>query len=148
MLTRYFALLCGVVFTIVGVLGFIPAFSPPAGPEAPELAVPASYGYLLGLFPVNLLHNLIHLTIGVLGFATWRSYAAARTFARSLAIYLGLLTLMGLVPPLYTTFGLVPLYGNDVWLHGLEAIAAAYFGFVARQDTTIAGLLRRVRSDV
>jgi len=83
-----------------------------------------------------------------LGFAAWRSYAAARTFARSLAIYLGLLTLMGLVPPLYTTFGLVPLYGNDVWLHGLEAIAAAYFGFVARQDTTIAGLLRRVRSDV
>jgi hypothetical protein len=130
--TRYFALLCGVVFTTVGVLGFIPAFSPPAGPEAPELAVPANYGYLLSLFPVNLLHNLIHLAIGVLGFATWRSYTAARTFARGLAIYLGLLTLMGLVPVLYTTFGLVPLYGNDVWLHGLEALLAAYFGFVSQ----------------
>ena len=148
MLTRYFALSCGVVFTIAGVLGFMPAFSPPAGPEAPELAAPSSYGYLLGLFPVNLLHNLIHLAIGVLGFATWRSYRTARIFARGLAFYLGLLTLMGLAPPLNTTFGLVPLYGHDVWLHWLEALLATYFGFVARQDTTIAGLLRRGRSDV
>ena len=133
---------------MVGVLGFIPAFSPPAGPEAPELVLPANYGYLLGLFPVNLLHNLIHLTISVLGFVAYRSYAAARTFSRGLAIYLGILTLMGLAPPLHTTFGLVPLYSHDVWLHGLEALLAATFGFIARQDTTIAGLLHRVRSGV
>ena len=31
---------------------------------------------------------------------------------------------------------------------GLEALLAATFGFVPRQDTSIAGLLRRVRSDV
>ncbi len=148
MLTRYFALSCGIIFALAGVLGFIPAFTPPAAPDAPPLIVPANYGYLLGLFPVNLLHNLIHLTISVLGFVAYRSYAAARLFSRGLAIYLGILALMGLAPPLHTTFGLVPLYSHDVWLHGLEALLAVYFGFVARQDMSIASLLRRVRSDV
>jgi len=36
---------------------------------------------------------------------------------------------------LRTTFGLVPLYGHDVWLHAVLAAVAAYFGFVARADT-------------
>ena len=37
----------------------------------------------------------------------------------------GLFTVMGLIPGLNTTFGLVPLYGHDVWLHALTAAAAA-----------------------
>lgn len=40
--------------------------------------------------------------------------------------------MMGLIPGLDTTFGLVPLFGNDVWLHILLAAPAAYFGFVHR----------------
>ena len=39
---------------------------------------------------------------------------------------------MDLIPTLDTTFGLVPLFGNDVWLHVLLAAPAAYFGFVHR----------------
>jgi hypothetical protein len=39
---------------------------------------------------------------------------------------------MGLIPGLKTLFGLVPLYGHDVWLHATLAIVVAYFGFVAR----------------
>jgi hypothetical protein len=36
---------------------------------------------------------------------------------------------MGLTPVLNTTFGLITLYGHDVWLHALLAIIAAYFGW-------------------
>ncbi len=135
-MTRYFALFCGIVFTLAGILGFVPGFTPAAAHDAPALTVSAGYGYLLGLFPINVLHNLVHLSIGGLGFATARTFSATRAFSRGLAIFLGALTVMGLVPALYTTFGLVPLYGHDVWLHGLEAVAAAYFGFIAPTTRT------------
>jgi hypothetical protein len=29
-----------------------------------------------------------------------------------------------------TSFGLMPLFGNNVWLNALSAIATAYYGFV------------------
>jgi hypothetical protein len=41
---------------------------------------------------------------------------------------------MGLIPGLDTTFGLVPLFSHDVWLHVLLAGGAAYFGFVHRDS--------------
>ncbi len=34
--------------------------------------------------------------------------------------------------PTRTTFGLVPIYGHDVWLHAVLALIAAYFGWVNR----------------
>lgn len=38
---------------------------------------------------------------------------------------------MGLPPVLNTVFGLIPIFGHDVWLHALTALIAAYFGFKA-----------------
>jgi hypothetical protein len=45
------------------------------------------------------------------------------------------LTVMGLIGAarLHTTFGLIPLYGHDVWLHALLAAGAAYFGWMHRE---------------
>ena len=62
----------------------------------------------------------------------YRSYGGARTYFRAVAIIYGLLTVLGLLPATNTTFGLVPIYGNDVWLHALLALVAAYFGWVNR----------------
>ena len=55
----------------------------------------------------------------------------ARNYARGLAIFYGLLAIMGLIPGLNTTFGLIPIFGHDIWLHALSALVAAYFGFMA-----------------
>lgn len=132
---RTFALFCGILFALAAIGGFVPLVTPPAGADAPPLILDANYGYLLGLFPMNLAHNLVHLAISVLGFAAYRSDRAARLFARGLALFLGALTLMGLIPSLHTTFGLVPLYGHNIWLHGAEAAIAAYFGFIASPGT-------------
>jgi hypothetical protein len=49
------------------------------------------------------------------------------------AIAYGLLIVLGLLPQTNTLFGFVPLHGNDVWLHILLAVPAAYFGFVHRE---------------
>ncbi len=129
--TRYFALVAGIAYILIGLLGFLPATTaqPPAG--APDLAVNTGYGYLMGLFPVNILHNLVHLAVGAWGLVAYRSYSNARGFAKGLAVFYGVLTVMGLIPLLNTTFGLIPIFGHDIWLHALTAVVAAYFGFKA-----------------
>jgi hypothetical protein len=40
---------------------------------------------------------------------------------------------MGMIPSFQTGFGLWPLYGHDIWLHGLEAALGLYLGFFAVQ---------------
>ena len=129
MQTRYFALVMGIIFLVVGVAGFIPALVTPAPPGTDEMAVDAMHGRLFGLFPVNTLHNLVHIAFGIWGVAAYRNFSGARLFAKVTAVVYAVLMVMGFIPVLNTTFGLVPLYGHDIWLHALIAIAAAYFGF-------------------
>lgn len=128
MKTRTFALVLGLGFLAVGILGFVPRLvTVPA--DQPELMVEATHGLLFGLFPVNALHNLVHLAFGVWGVVVWRSFAASRVYSRSVAVIYAVLAVLGLIPATNTLFGLVPLHGHDIWLHGVLAIAAAYFGF-------------------
>lgn len=127
---KTFAMALGAIYLVVGLLGFVPALRP-LPVEAPPLSVGSGYGYLLGMFPVNILHTLVHLAIGVWGLVAMKDFGAARNYARGVAIIFAVLTIMGLFPGLNTTFGLIPLHGHDVWLHALTAIAAAYFGFMA-----------------
>jgi hypothetical protein len=133
MTVRTFALIAGIAYLAAGILGFVPQLLSPPPADAPQLGITAFYGYLLGLFPVNFMHNLVHLAIGAWGIAASRGLATgARAYAKSLAVLYGILTIMGLIPGLNTLFGLAPLHGHDVWLHAATAIIAAYFGWVAR----------------
>lgn len=126
-----FALVFGLVYVLVGLMGFVPGLlqSPPA--TAPDLRVGTLYGYLLGLFPVNVLHDGVHLGVGVLGILAARQLASAVAYCRAVAIVFVLLTIMGLVPGLDTTLGLIPIFGADVVLHALTALGSAYFGWFA-----------------
>lgn len=133
MALRYFALVAGIVYALVGILGFVPGVIQTPPPDAPALTEGSGYGYLLGLFPVNLWHNVVHLVVGVIGVIAWyQSVFWSRQFARGLAVFYGLLTVMGLIPQLSTVFGFIPIFGHNIWLHGLTAIVAAYFGWLAQ----------------
>jgi hypothetical protein len=128
--TRYWALISGIAFVIVGLLGFVPSLIPlPFGP--PPIAVDTGYGFLFGIFPVNILHNLVHLLVGVLGLLAYRRFHSARLYARGLAVFYALLTIMGFIPGLNTVFGLIPIFGADIGLHAVTAIISAYFGWAA-----------------
>ena len=137
MALRRFALIFGIVFLAVGAAGFIPGLTVPH--SHPDVRVTSGLGLELSLFPVNVLHDIVHLLFGVWGLLAARSVDGARLYARVVAVIYALLTVMGLIPALnlHTTFGLVPLYGNDVWLHALLAIVAAYFGFVHRSEAAV-----------
>lgn len=126
-----FARIYGIVFLVVGVGGFIPGITQPH--VHPGLTLTAASGLELGLFPVNVLHNIVHILFGAWGLWAARDIASARLYARVVAVAYALLTIMGLIPATNTTFGLVPIYGHDVWLHALLAAVAAYFGFVHRE---------------
>jgi Domain of unknown function (DUF4383) len=131
---RYFSLIIGIAFLGAGIFGFVPGMVTPPMAEG----TPAD-GRLFGLFPINALHNLVHIAIGIWGILAYRGFDSARTFARGLAVIYGLFAVMGLIPGLNTTFGMVPLYGHDVWLHALTAIAAAYFGWFHKPAATRSG---------
>jgi hypothetical protein len=137
--TRTFAMIFGIVFLIVGAGGFIPGLTmmDMSGHAADaDVTMKSMFGYELKLFPVNVLHDIVHILFGIWGLLAARTLGGARMYFRGVAIIYALLTVMGLVPALYTTFGLIPLYGNDVWLHALLAIVAAYFGWMNR-DTAV-----------
>lgn len=136
MSTRTFAMIFGIVFLAIGVAGFVPALveplhsgHPPVNPEG---------GQLLGLFPINAVHNAVHILFGLWGLLASRSATGAVTYARGVAIIYAVLTVAGFVPnpPLWTLFGYAPLYGNDIWLHAGLALVAAYFGWVHRSPAT------------
>jgi hypothetical protein len=134
MMTQRFALVVGIIYLVIGIAGFIPGLV--QGQDYPDLAVDAGSGALLGLFPVNVVHHLVHLLVGVLGIAAYRTFDTARLYARGLAIVFGVLAVMGLISAanLHTMFGLTPLFSHDVWLHAGTAIIAAYFGWGPVED--------------
>ena len=117
------ALVYGVIFLLVGIVGLLM----PGGREM-DVTDPAM---LLGMFPVNLLHNVIHALFGVWGLVAARSWAGAKTYCQVAGVVYLLLVLLAFVDP--TTFGLVPIGGNDVWLHALLAVPLLYFGFTSRE---------------
>jgi len=132
---RRFALILGIVYIVAGIAGFIPPLLTTPAADAPRLAVHSFQGNLLGLFPVNILHSLFHLVIGIWGLVAAKRLGTAVTYARSVAIIYGVLTIMGLIPNLNTIFGLLPLHGNDIWLHAITALVSAYFGFAVKPET-------------
>ncbi|HET9438752.1 MAG TPA: DUF4383 domain-containing protein [Longimicrobiales bacterium] len=119
----------GIVFLLVGILGFITSGS---NMEAdPEMA-----DKLLGLFPVNAVHNGVHLGFGIWGLLAARSFDGARNYAIVAGAIYALLVIVGVLVP--NGFGLVPLGGHDIWLHGLFAGALLVSGFSAKRTTTAA----------
>ncbi len=106
-LVQRFAQVFGIIYLVVGVLGFIPV--PPLLVETvpPEFWGPFS-GFLLGLFAVNWFHSLAHLLIGAAGLAVYRSFSASKIYALALGVAYVALFLLGIV----TGEGMAPLLGG------------------------------------
>ena len=116
------ATISGIVFSLVGLLGVTPI-------GMPFMQMNGTSPMLLGMFPVNALHNVVHMLFGVWGLVAGRSASRAVVYALgSGAAYLAL-GVMGLFTE--TLLGIVPIGGYDVVLHLVLAVALAGCGFWA-----------------
>lgn len=119
------ALIFGVVFLIVGIAGlFVP------GGTSMEADMDTA-GRLFGLFPVNVLHNLVHLAFGLWGILASRKLTSSRSYGKIGAGIYAALVVLAFVDP--TTFGLVPIGSHDIWLHAVLAAGLAVIGFAAAE---------------
>jgi hypothetical protein len=118
------ALLFGAIYLAAGVLGFLPFLG-------------GSYTLtdhaLLGIFQVNLLHNLVHIVIGIAGLAAAASLANSRTFCQVVGVILLLLGVLGVF--VAKPLGLLDIGGLDIALHLVSGAVLAYFGFAAPVST-------------
>jgi hypothetical protein len=73
------AMLVGLVFLLVGVLGFIPGIT--SNYDELRFAGHDSDAQLLGLFDTSILLNIVHLLLGVAGLALARTYDGARNYS-------------------------------------------------------------------
>ncbi|MEA2636248.1 MAG: hypothetical protein QOJ33_654 [Chloroflexota bacterium] len=104
----------GAIYLVAGVLGFF-------------------NHAILGIFQVNLLHNLVHIGIGIGGLAAASSVANSKTFCRVAGVILLLLGLIGF--GVANPFGLLYIGGADIALHLVTGGLLAYFGFAAPVST-------------
>jgi hypothetical protein len=112
---RGIALLVGVVFLVVGILGFVPGIT--TNYDDMGFAGHESDAELLGIFQVSILHNIVHLLFGVAGIALSRRIDTARLYLiGGGAIYL-VLWLYGLIIDMTSDANFVPVNDADNWLH-------------------------------
>jgi Domain of unknown function (DUF4383) len=116
---QWAALAFGVIYLVAGVLGFIPSLQ--------------TNHALFGIFQVNLLHNLLHVVIGIGGLAAVSSLANSRTFCQVVGVILLLLGVIGIGIP--NPLGLLYIGQADIPLHLVSGALLAYFGFVAPVST-------------
>ena len=130
---QWVSLVFGIGFLLVAILGFVQA-------GMSMEADPALAPKVLGLFPVNLLHNVVHLAFGGGGLAASRTHDATRAYCRIAGIIYLVLAALGYVSP--NGFGLVPLGGADPLLHLVLGGVLTAVGFTAR-DTRAGGAAAR-----
>ena len=120
------ALVVGIVFVLVGILGFIPAL--------------LSGGALLGIFAVNTLHSIVHLLIGIFGIAA--AYTGwSRMYNRVFGVIYLVLGVLGFIPALYISgslLGIVAINTADNFLHLVVGLVLALVGFFVADRVTTA----------
>ncbi|WP_158894422.1 DUF4383 domain-containing protein [Amycolatopsis anabasis] len=128
------AAVVGVVFLLVGILGFIPGVT--TNYDTMTFAGHHSQAMLLGVFAVSILHNLVHLAFGVAGLAAATSVAGARGFLVGGGIIYLLLWIYGLVIDHDSSANFVPLNTADNWLHLLLAVGMIALGLALGRATS------------
>jgi hypothetical protein len=118
----------GVVFLLVGVLGFIPGVT--TGYDDLQLAGHTSDALLFGVFAVSVLHNIVHLLFGMAGLVMARTAAGASAFLIGGGVIYLVLWLYGLAFSGESTENFVPLNTADNWLHLALAVGMLGLGLV------------------
>jgi hypothetical protein len=122
------ALLVGAAFVIVGIAGFIPGITTNVGDM--KFAGHESPSELLGLFQVSILHNIVHLALGIIGLVAAATWEGSRLYLiGGGAIYLAL-AVYGWVVDRGSDGNFVPMNSADNVLHVLLGAVMILLGVV------------------
>lgn len=131
-IARLYARIFGFVALLIGILGFVPGISSGG----------SGSGFLLGIFAINPLHNLIHILTGLVGI--FAGYYAGGNYARMYALVFGvvyaLVTVLGFTPLVVdgSLLGLIPVNMADNVLHIAIAASALLVYFISGPRTQAA----------
>ena len=128
-LVRNAAKAVGVVFLLVGILGFIPGITT----EGLKFAGPESDAKLLGLFEVSVLHNIVHLLFGVAGLAMAKTAKSATAYLIGGGVIYLVLAVFGAVIGHDSALNFVPLNTADNWLHLALGLGMIGLGVVGKR---------------
>jgi hypothetical protein len=121
------AVLFGIVFILIGILGFVPGIT--------------TNEMLLGIFHVNAAHNVVHLLSGAVAlFTGMTSFGASRMYFRIFGVIYGLVAILGLMNMGQHTMllGLISNNDADTFLHIAIAAVSLFLGFMpARAETAV-----------
>jgi hypothetical protein len=120
-LNRTVGAIFGVVYLIVGAYGFIGA---------------GDDNMLIGLFEVNALHNIVHVVIGLVLLWGAMSTPMAVMLNRLVGIVLVALGILGIF--VENPLDLIPIGGNDVWLHLASGVILLGAGMMSGRETAAA----------
>ena len=135
------ALLVGAAFLLVGIAGFIPGITTNVGDM--KFAGHESPSELLGLFQVSILHNIVHLALGIIGLVAAATWEGSRLYlVGGGAIYLAL-AVYGWVIDRASDANFVPMNPADNVLHVVLGAVMIVLGVVLgrgyARDRVIAG---------
>lgn len=124
---RNAALGSGVVFLLLGVLGFIPGITAQYG----EMAFATGSGALLfGAFQVSILLNIVYLLVGAAGVAMSRKATMGRDFLLGGGALFLLLWVYGLVINLASGANFLAFNAGTNWLHLVLGLIMGGLGVV------------------
>ncbi|MFN2470744.1 MAG: DUF4383 domain-containing protein [Gaiellaceae bacterium] len=117
-------LLFGVIFVLVGVLGFIPGITTNFDDLA--FAGEDSKAELLGIFAVSILINIVHLLFGVVGLWAARAFDSSRIYMLGGGVIYVALWLLGIVGGA----DWLPSNNAEDWLHLALGVAMLGIGYM------------------
>jgi hypothetical protein len=123
------AILFGLVFLAIGILGFVPAVTTNVN----------GMPMLLGIFHVNTAHNFVHLASGVVFLLCGMAGPGpSRTFFRIFGVVYGLVAVLGFYYGDQPLLGMISSNTANTWLHVGLAVVMLYLGFGAPAETAAA----------
>jgi uncharacterized protein DUF4383 len=123
---QLFALVFGAIYLLVGILGFVVTGFDDFASEV--------YGEELIFFPVNPLHNLVHLATGALWLGASSNHSSAKSVNLLIGVVYTLVAVLGFAGVL--KFLAIEGAGSaDNWLHVATAVLAIYFGTAGAEGT-------------
>lgn len=113
----------GWIFILVGIVGLVYSYN-------------MDEALLLGMFPVNVVHNAVHILLGIWGITAAKTFAGAKSYATIAGVLYVILAIVGYVEP--NPGGMLPLGGNDVYLHAALGLILLGIGLTAKPRTAAA----------